>query len=214
MPFSERASFHDWGVFYEDSEILTNQATVENYQDWEAGQRLESRLEPIGLIRPTDEEVAILNDTAFNDDRYMRLDKIEAHPLVVAMRGFINKFYAAVDHDMLRGGLSGSAFEHIDAGFYDRPQIPHIDDMRSPAIKWMAAFGVGSTVAYNGKITLDEIEGIVPLQTDVPIHGVDDCEEVHFPEGTITRIRSSDIHSWPSGSGRRFYVQTTLFVDQ
>ncbi len=209
-----QVSAQEWGLFNEAAPVLTNRTAVEAYDAWWADEEIDSAVVRVGLIEPTEEEVARIASIGEGDEPCTQIT--EDHPLAVALGSFVTKFRAAVAYDIQRGALEGMLHQHIEAGYYDRTLFPHVDESYGPTVKWMAALGVGSTIGFHGKMRMSSTVGVPFLRADMPMDKAASLEEVHQPEGAVLRIlpAAGTVHSWPAGRGGRFYVQSTLYVDR
>jgi len=213
MSTAESVSTHAWGTFYEQSPILCEPAVRDGFSRWWRDEQCKSEIVPIAFVEPTEEEIAALNAPFVTDRKCSKIP--EDHPAALALGGLIGKYRAAVAYDRARYQLQGDDFrEHIEAGRYDRRPIPHVDDGKM-AVRWMAAWGVGSTVGYNGQIKLSDTMGLPGLYADAYAGDLSNFKELREPEGTILRIRTfGDLHTWPEGEGVRLYLQSTLYLEE
>lgn len=180
---------------------------------WWGVRPVDSTFTGVGLIKPTPEEIAALGSREMTETKYGMISTDS--PLWEHVAALDESFRRVVEADIERHSLDGDLRTSVRTGRYteaDR-EPPHSDNLSPNTVRWTAAIGLGSTIGYNGTVSLAHINNAGDLLGDVGIGEGKQLQEVTFPEGHIIRFRGcGDIHAGPLRTGGRILLMATLHL--
>lgn len=198
---------------YPDAPRLSAADLWERKYAW-GQQAVNSCVTAVGLIEPTEAEIAAINNWNPRDNPFGYIKESSSEwPDTAQARA---SFDSLVRTDMERNGLEGDLLFATKAGLFEpRHSEPlHSDNFGSASVRWTVAMGLGSTIGANGMVSRSDTNiHSGNLLEHVEVGPDKQLEPVTFREGEVVRfMNDGDIHAGPEGRGMRLLLVATLFL--